>query len=239
MNFFREYKIYIVLFVLATFGLTLGVNFGQLAGVKGSPTDSVLDVNGEAIPLNLFYSYYARALGQMPSATAEQREQKKREALQELFSITVMAQQAEKFGIGVPDAQVTNALSNIPSFQQNGHFSPEAYQRVLAYQLKTTPQQFEEEQRKQIAIFKFSWLARSVVKLTDKQFEMAYPVLGPATELQVKAATKDKMTPEALRAAVRERLLESLTVWSMDQWKATLGQKTKVKEHRDILQEIK
>jgi hypothetical protein len=239
MNFFRDYKVYIVLFVLVTFGLTLAVNFGQLAGLKGSPTDSVLDVNGEPIPLSVFSSYYSRALAQMPSATPEQREHQKGEVLKELFSTAVMAQQAEKFGIDVPDTQVANALANVPAFQESGRFSPQAYQRVLAYQLKTSAQEFEEQQRKQIAIFKFTWLIRSVIKLTDKELEMSYPILGPAKELEVKAAAKEKMTPEELHAAAKERIWQETVSWVMGQWNQGLLPHTKTKIHQDLLQEIK
>ena len=241
MNFFRRYKVHVLIFVLAAFALTLGLNFGQLAGLKGSPTDSVVDVNGDSIPLYLFENYYDRALSQLPPAQSnnqEARDQKKKETIQELVTSTVMEQQAKHFGIEVPDQQVIGTLANIPQFQQDGRFSREAYARALAYQLKTSPQEFEDEQRRQIEVYKLSWLIRSSVRITDPEFDAAYAVLSPSLDKEVQTASKTKLTPAQVRAAARDRLQQEVLSWTLSQWYSGLNQHIKVKVHAELLQDI-
>jgi len=243
MNFFRRYRVQILVCVLAAFLIPIAFNFGQLAGLKGAPTDTVAEVNGDNIPFYIFTNFYERALSQLSPAdqsSQEARNKKKEEALRDLITSTVMEQQAKKFGIEVPDAQVVSSLANVQAFQQNGRFSPEAYQRALAYQLKMTPKDFEAEQRRQIAIYKLSWLIRSAVKVTDKEFELALPVLGPQIKQQINVSSAASKKPAAPTAAeIRDRVAEENVAASMNEWYGALNHTIKVKLHPEVLQEVK
>ena len=58
--------------------------------------------------------------------------------------------------------------------------------QVIQSQLKTTPQEFEEEQRLSIGFFKLRWLIQSTIKVTDKEMELSggYPDFAKANQVE-------------------------------------------------------
>ena len=54
MNFLRKYQIHILAGLLAFFLIYIGLGFGTSFFVKGSPNDSIVEVDGEKVPLRQF-----------------------------------------------------------------------------------------------------------------------------------------------------------------------------------------
>ncbi len=229
------------------FLIYLGLGAGSGFFAKGGPTDAVVEVDGEKVPLHLFYSRYSRALDQIkPGTVLDQagRAQKRDETIRDLVQGVVFTKQARKYGIHVPDQQVINSLAQVPAFQEKGAFSPQAYGRALQHQLRATPQEFEEEQRASIAFFKLRYLIQSTVKVTDKELEMAFAQRGAEFAKTNEFETDDKgkklkrRTPEQMKAVFRDQLLQEKTMWAFNQWFAQIGQKTRVKTHLDLIEGV-
>lgn len=96
---------------------------------------SVAYVAGKPVNVAAVETVYQRLLnqaqqqGQQPDTT--QREQLALQALSSVLRERVMAQAAQQYGIGVPDAAVRNILYAIPDFQENGVFNKEKFATLL------------------------------------------------------------------------------------------------------------
>ncbi len=170
MNFLRKYQVHVLFGLLGFFLIYIALGFGTSFFVKGSPNDSVVDVKGESffdsttkVPLHTYWSHYYRSVDQKqePMDQAAQA-QKRDETIRDLVQSIVFKREVEHYGISVPDQQVAVSLTQIPAFQTKGQFDPQQYMQVIQSQLKTTPQEFEEEQRLSIGFFKLRWLIQSV-----------------------------------------------------------------------------
>ena len=230
-DFLRKYQIHILSGLLAFFLIYIALGFGGSFFTSGAPTDAVAEVDGAKIPLRLFYARYSRALDQIkPGTTLDEagRTQKRDEVLRDLIQGVVFDKQAKRYGIQVPDQQVISSLAQVPAFQEKGVFSPQLYGRALQYQLKSTPEDFEEEQRGAIAFFKLRYLIQSSVKVTDKEVDMA------------RAYAQSIKNPDAKKtfADLHDQLWQEKTIWTFNQWFGQIGQKIKVKPHLDLIQGV-
>jgi len=231
MNFLRKYQIHILTGLLSFFLIYIALGFGGSFFTKGAPTDPVAEVDGAKIPLRLFYARYSRALDQLkPGTTLDEagRTQKRDEVLRDLIQSVVFDKQAKQYGILVPDQQVISSLAQVPAFQEKGAFSPQLYGRALQYQLKSTPEDFEEEQRGSIAFFKLRYLIQSCVKVTDKELAMD------------RAYAQSVKNPDAKKtdADLHDQLWQEKTIWIFNQWFTQIGQRTRVKTHLDLIEGV-
>jgi len=247
MTFFQKHKLNfiratVVIFILGTF-----LGFGAYFFTPGSPTDTIVSVDGVKIPLHKVLSHYQRALNQVqPGVVLDDagRNQKRDEVIRDLVTTVAYNKEAKKYGIVVPDLQVRNSLVQIPAFQQNGQFSLEAYGRALAYQLKVSPQEFEEEQRSSIAFFKLRWLIQSTLRVSDDELALALAVRGPAFikafefAEDEKSKKKIRRTPAEMREMARQRLLEEKTLFVFNQWLTQVGSQLSVKTYLDRMKGV-
>ncbi len=217
MNFLRKHQAQILYGLLAFFLVYIALGFGSSFFVKGSPNDSIAEVDGRSIPLRMFWSHYQRSLESLPPGTPldeAAKKQRQNEALRDLIQGAIFEKESDRYGIEVPDEQVAISLVNIPQLQTKGRFDPQLYVKALQ-QMKTTPQDFEEEQRRSIAFFKLRYLVQSAVKMTDKEWEMA--------QVLSKTSTHDQLWQER-------------ALFVLNQWFNQLGQRVRVKTHLEILQ---
>jgi len=219
MNFLRKYQMHVLAGLLAFFLLYIALGFGTSFFVKGSPNDTIVEVDGEKVPLHQFWSHYNRALDQAKPLDKAGRDQKRDEAIRDLVQAVVFKREVGRFGILVPDQQVAVSLTQIPGFQSEGRFSPQLYMQALQSQLKMSPQDFEEEQRLSIGFFKLRWLIQSAIKVTDPEMEFS----GQRPE-------------KGDREALRKKLWEEKTTFCFNQWLTQIGQKLRVKPHLDVLE---
>lgn len=234
MDFLRKYQLHVLYVLLGFFIVYIALGFGSSFFVKGSPNDAIVEVDGEKIPLRLFFSHYQRALDPVKGGASLDeagRKQKQDEAIRDLVQNVVFRREGERYGIEVPDQQVVNSLAQIPGFQTNGAFDPSLYGRVVQSQLRMSPQDFEEEQRTSVGFFKLRWLLQSSIKVTEKEMEMAYALHGAEF-----AQANKTMKREALRAAFQKRLWDDKVLWCFNQWFGQIGQKIRVKTHLELLE---
>ncbi len=186
MNFLRKYQFHIFVATMCIFFFGMFVGFGgYFFTAKSGSGDSIAEVNGESIPLRVFYSHYRRALAQVqqPGKPLEDaaRQQKRDETVRDLVQGIVFSKEAERYGIRVPDKQVVINLTQQPAFQEKGGFNPRMYMQYLQSELHMSPQDFEEEQRRSLAFFKLRWLIQG-----KGGFNIQSMVLTAGTEFESK-----------------------------------------------------
>ncbi len=248
MNFLRKYQVHILAGLLAFFLIYIALGFGTSFFVKGSPNDSIVDVDGEKVPLHTYWSHYYRGLDQSKPLDEAGRNQKRDETIRDLVQSVVFKREIDRFGIRIPDQQVAVSLTQIPNFRGKSGFDPQIYMQVLQNQLRTTPQEFEEEQRMSIGFFKLRWLIQSSIKVTDKELELSgsYPEFAKTNQIEetevrdektgkVTGHTQRHRTESKIRELARKKLWDEKTLFSFNQWLTQIGQKLRVKTHLDVL----
>lgn len=249
MDFLRKYQVHILAGLLAFFLVYIALGFGTSFFVKGSPNDSIIDVDGEKVPLRLFWSHYNRMIDQSKPLDKAGRDQKRDEAIRDLVQSVVFKHQVALYGITVPDQQVAVSLTQIPAFQSQGHFSPQLYMQALQSQMKIDPHDFEEEQRLSIGFFKLRWLIQSAIKVTDQEMALSgqYPEFAKANQIEdvethdektgkVTGHHKRQRSEAEIRELFRKKLWDEKVSFCFNQWLMQVGQKLQVKPHLDVLE---
>jgi hypothetical protein len=238
MNTLRKYQYQIFLVTMCIFFFGMFVGFGGyfFAG-KGGGSDAIAEVDGEKIPLRTFYSHYRQSLDQIqrtgkPVEDAA-KQQKRDEVTRDMVQAIVFAREAERFGLQVPDKQVVISLAQQPGFQEKGVFSPRLYMQYLQSELRMSPQDFEEEQRKAIAFFKLRWLIQSCIKVTDKEFELEAAFRRAHMPAPANAKEKAKLPKDS---ELRAQMWQEKVLYSFNQWFSQLGRNLKVKTHFELLE---
>lgn len=249
MNFFRKYQVHILSGLLAFFVLYIALGFGSSFFVRGSPNDTLVDVDGVKIPLRTYWSRYNRSLDTTKPLDEAGRAQKRDETVRDLVQSVVFKREVEHYGIQTPDTQVAISLTQVPAFQSNGKFDPQRYMQVVQSQLRMTPREFEEEQRLSVGFYKLRWMMQSIIRVTDKEMELAggYADFAKANrieETEVKDEKTSKVTghkkrprSEAeIRELYRKKLWDEKTLFCFNQWLTQIGQKLRVKTHFEVLE---
>src|SRR5690349_23036588 len=107
MNFFRKYRVHIIMTLVAVF--VYWIALGVREGFQKSPTDTFLEVNGHKVPLYAFENHFYRALSQVPQGTKIDeglQNAKREEVIRDLVRSIVLEEQARRYHIDVPDLQV-------------------------------------------------------------------------------------------------------------------------------------
>jgi peptidyl-prolyl cis-trans isomerase D len=143
------------------------------------------------------------------------------QVIQQLISIELIRQQAEKQGLLTTDAEVRDVITGIPAFQDQGKFQRDRYMGYLQATRKT-PGEFEDEIRRQESITRI-----------QKMFGSALRPLPLETEKQ-KTLSKMKAELEFLAVPV-EDLIEPTTIPEADvkAFLADAGNAAKVKDYFD------
>jgi len=249
MNFLRKYQVHVLAGLLAFFLIYIALGFGTSFFVKGSPNDTIVEVDGEKVPLRQFWLRYNRALDQSKPLDKAGRDQVRDETIRDLVQSVVFKRQVENYDIRIPDKQVAVSLTQIPAFQSDGKFSPQLYMQVIQSQLKMSPQDFEEEQRASIGFFKLRWLIQSAIKVTDKEMDLSgqYPEFAKTSRVEdveikdektgkVTGHKKRLRTDSEIRELFRKKLWDEKTMFCFNQWFSQIGQKLRVKPHLDLLE---
>ena len=230
MNFLRKHQFKIFLFTITVFLLGTFIGFGgYFFASKGGPSAAIASVDGEGIPLRVFLSHYRRALDQVqPGKTPDKAtlQIKRDETLRDMVQSAVFAREAARYGIRVPDQQVAVSLTQAPAFQEKGSFSYRVYLEALQSQIRMSPKDFEEEQRRSIAFFKLRWLIQSAIKVTDREADMMSAARNAAKPLKTQ---KEK-------SVFRQQLWQEKVMHSFNEWFSRIGRDLKVKTHFELLE---
>ncbi|HEX7130099.1 MAG TPA: SurA N-terminal domain-containing protein [Rhodanobacteraceae bacterium] len=141
------------------FGLMVFVfSFFGIEGYFQAHNDTwVAKVDGHEISQqdfqNSFNQYRQQQMAQ-PGNTMEaadfEKPEVKRAALDRLINQQLLLNLNEKLGVVVPDSEVRAQIAQVPQFQVDGRFNPDAYLATLSASGKT-PQQYQDEVRSDLA----------------------------------------------------------------------------------------
>ena len=232
MDWLRKHKNTILIIVIAGFVVSTFVGFGLYIRSGSSTMDAVAEVNDEKIPYRRFLTLYSQVTGRKrdkgDDLTPEVMNQTKQEVLQSLIQESVFVQEAKRYGIEVTDTELAQSLYSIPAFQKGGKFSVQSYAQALQFGLGTSPEEFEETQRRQIAISRLRSFVLQGIKISDRELEMEL-ALRQQDPSYKKNPVKDK---EELRKKLREEKGSQV----LSRWYQQLGTNIKVKVHLDEIE---
>lgn len=173
-----------VAFVLAI-GFVFAVNFGpgslsQGNGCGGGGVSHVASVNGTTIAAGEFERQYERRLqllqGQLGGAFTREIAQQlgvANIALDDVVHRELLAQEAQRRGVAVSDAEISNAVQADPGFHEGGRFSFDLYQRTVGRTYGSTGR-YEDLLRRDLLAGKMQTLILSAVKVSDAEVKSAW-----------------------------------------------------------------
>jgi len=134
---------------------------------------------------------------------------------------------AKNMGITVSDADLRDAIIQIPDFQKNGQFDPELYQRILAAN-HLTPALFEAIESKELLGNRARMVIADAVTLTPSELAeaQALTVRQPESDSAKAVAAKDRAVQDILFQK-QQRALQAYT----QSLKATIP----ITIHRELL----
>ncbi|MER3546310.1 MAG: peptidylprolyl isomerase [Rhodanobacteraceae bacterium] len=100
---------------------------------------------------NLYRQQQMAQPGNTMTAEDFEKPEVKRAALDRLINQQLLLNLNDKLGVVVPDSAVRAQIEQVPQFQVDGHFSPDAYLAMLSASNRT-PQQYQDEVRSSLAV---------------------------------------------------------------------------------------
>jgi len=137
-------------------------------------------VNGKEIPVRDFLTAYNNQLqmfrlrgGNIPNSLARQLGIPQ-QVLDQLITIELLAQMAEKQGIAPTNEEILEILSKNPDFQQDGTFTEARYKQVLQEYYRKSTAEYEEELRRRLAAQKLLELIASGAVVAEDEVRFRY-----------------------------------------------------------------
>lgn len=223
-DYFKKNKQNIL--VITTVGFIAGIFLGFGGYIRYSGViDTAAVVNGKKIPLSRYNRLVSQSIenyrNQNDNISDEVIKSIKQQVIRDLIQEEVFWQEAKKYGIKVTDQELYYHIMSIPAFQRDGHFDRETYYKTIFLRLKMTPKEFEESQRKRIAMFKLREFVISGVKLSQKEIDDYFKLKNPKTEEE-----KEKLYRE---------LLQEKQAAVLEEWYKNINNNLKVKVYvKDI-----
>lgn len=94
----------------------------------------------------------------------------RQEVIDGLVERKLWLQLARKMDLKISNATLRESIISLPGFQKGGHFDPETYKRVLAFE-RYTPQSFEKKQREGLLMEKVKTLVKGGIALTPTEIK--------------------------------------------------------------------
>ncbi len=127
-----------------------GVNFSTDIG--GFTRAQGVEVNGREIPVEEVRQNYQDQMSRMQAAFGEagvpeeMRSALQKQVLDQAVRTELIRQRTDDLGFEATNAEVLEAIREVPAFQVEGRFSPDAYRAALS-SIGLSPERFEAEQR--------------------------------------------------------------------------------------------
>jgi peptidyl-prolyl cis-trans isomerase D len=92
----------------------------------------------------------------------------KNKAVDQLIQANLMRQEAKRVGLSVDDAEVRDAIADLPAFQDDGRFNKQLYLRVLQAN-RISPGEFEESEQQELLVKKLQDLILAGVHVSEAE----------------------------------------------------------------------
>jgi peptidyl-prolyl cis-trans isomerase D len=132
--------------VFVFWGINFSTDFGGFGSARG------IEVNGRDVPVEVVRQNYQDQLSRMQAAFGEagvpeeMRAAMQKQILEQSIRTELIRQRTDELGYEATDAEVLEAIREVPAFQVDGKFSPDAYHAALR-SINMSPERFEAEQR--------------------------------------------------------------------------------------------
>jgi peptidyl-prolyl cis-trans isomerase D len=149
--------------------------FWGFEGFRSDRSGRVALVNGETITIDEYRLAYNNLLERYRQQYGDQLNdefiemlQLRKQALDSLVNQKLMELEARKLNFRVSDQELADYIRNVEAFQNDGVFDGRRYREILA-RIRTTPEQFEQEQRTSLLIQKLRDFIVGNVKVSDDE----------------------------------------------------------------------
>ncbi len=135
--------------VFVFWGINFSSDFGGFTRAQG------IEVNGREIPAEEVRQNYQEQLSRMQAAFGDagvpeqMQSAMQQQVLEQAVRAELIRQRTRKLGFEATDAEVLEAIRQVPAFQVDGRFSPDAYHAALR-SINMSPERFEAEQREYV-----------------------------------------------------------------------------------------
>ncbi len=197
----------IILVFIFYFGSTRGRSKAEAVATVGDKKISYADLRKEYENL---LDLYRRQYGENLTEETLKKLNLKQQALDSLINEAVIVQKAGDLKIEVSNEEVQASIVSYPAFQRNGVFDNRIYQQALR-NLKMTPEDFEEAQKKGMMIAKIEGLMKENVKVSEREVLDIYRIQNEKTDLTfLKLSCRDysgkvKATDADLESLLKEK----------------------------------
>lgn len=215
-------------------GVFIFATFMGLGGYFFTRTsDTVLSINGKKISYDQFMAiYYERINSYRTMYNVDVNEEMaitlKKMILEDIIRRELLLQEARKRKIKVSNAELSQNIQSIPSFQKNGKFAQEIYLNLIKMQLHTTPKAFEQNVRESLTLTRLREQVQESVTVSDKEID----------EELTKRYTGKKLPTDPLALAkekeqIRQTLLSMKKFQAFDDWYKELKNKAKIENNME------
>ncbi len=214
----------------------LAAAFGGFGGyLFKSDYDTAIVVNKDKISYKQYQKRLRQVLQQSRNDQTPMNEEKmkmiRQQTAQSLIQEALFLQEAEKFGVVVTNNELAAYIQRIPAFHdEEGRFDQHRYFQILQYNLRSTTEEFEEQQKIELTIRKFQSLMSTAIKITTPEFNW---------HLQQKMAASTPKKQKELKENLdqfRDKLRQEEVSHIFQNWFAQVGSTTKVKVMLDRFQ---
>lgn len=135
--------------VFVFWGINFSTDFGGFTRAQG------IEVNGREVPAEDVRQTYQEQLSRMQAAFGdagvppEMLSAMQKQVLEQAVRTELIRQRTRELGFEATDAEILEAIRQVPAFQVDGKFSPDAYHAALR-SINMSPERFESEQREYV-----------------------------------------------------------------------------------------
>ncbi len=194
--------------IIVTFVISFGP--GSDGGCSSSKTYAA-SVDGKIITIaefryayNNLYNYHARFFKEFNNEMAIQYKLPEK-ALDGLIAQILMADKADSLGFEVSDQEVRDRIVNDPSFQKNGTFDRDAYNKLVQFNLNSTVAEYENKIKGEILAGKLRKYLFHTVDVAEIEVEDDY--IDTNEKIDAWAYT---FQTSALKKEAKEKLTEAV-----------------------------
>jgi len=176
--FLRRYRQSLIISVFLIFLIGIFVGLGGYFFTGADTTEAVAMVGGTKLKYMDFRVRINQYIDAMRSQGKELKQDDvnrlKQEMLRDMIVSEILAQQAEKMGLRVSDAELALTIQNSPAFQRDGRFHQGLYFQIVRSVYKSTPESYEKFQRRAMLSAKLKTLLLRGAKVVPSEVRGEY-----------------------------------------------------------------
>lgn len=215
ISFFSKYRRVVFIVTVAIFLVGVFVGLGAYVFTSGS-LGAVADVGGKKISYDRFMFQVNRILYNFKDSGTDVTDivtqSVKQEVFREMVIEELLAQEAARLGMRVPDFEVAMEIQNTPQFREGTVFDMRKYYQTVYREFQMSPSEYEAWRKKSRLSSKLKQFITTSIKITPLELKAYY--LAKNKDMKNFEKDKDKYLDELTRekfAQTANYLLRQLT----------------------------